>query len=149
TEEKVAKPLEADGGTFPDIDEFSSGQAAMFINGTWDLAHQRSEIGEENLGIATIPCDDGQPRGSIGGTGFAVTKTCSDKKAAFAAISAMTSAQAQQEIAASRGQVPARADALDAWSGSVGDEAAEVVLALTENGQVGTAADQSEKINTL
>lgn len=149
TQEGVAKPLEASGGTFPDIDQFSSGQAAMFINGTWDLTHQQEEIGEENLGVATIPSDDGTPRGSIAGTGFAVTKTCSDKPAAFAAIAAMTSAESQRSVAESRKQVPARADSLDAWKGAVGEEAAAVVAALTENGQVNPSATESTKIDTL
>lgn len=146
TTEGVAKPLEASGGTFPDIDQFSSGQAAMFINGTWDLSHQQQEIGEENLGVATIPSDDGEARGSIAGTGFAVTKSCSDKTAAFAAIAAMTSAESQQSVAESRKQVPARADSLDAWRGAVGEEAATVVAALTENGQVFPSANEAEKI---
>lgn len=149
TTEGVSRPLEASGGTFPDIDEFSSGQAAMFINGTWDLTHQQSEIGEENLGVATVPSDDGVPRGTIAGTGFAVTESCSDKEAAFAAIAAMTGAEAQQSVAASRKQVPARADSLEAWKGAVGSEAAEVVAALTENGQIDNSATDGDKINTL
>lgn len=149
TTEGVAKPLEASGGSFPDIDEFSSGQAAMFINGTWDLTHQQEEIGADNLGVATIPSDDGTPRGSIAGTGFAVTKSCSDKPAAFAAIAAMTSAESQQSVAVSRKQVPARADSLDAWKGAVGEQAATVVAALTENGQVDPSATESDKISTL
>jgi multiple sugar transport system substrate-binding protein len=149
TVDGVAKPLEASGGTFPDIDQFSSGQAAMFINGTWDLSHQQQELGEENLGVATIPSDDGTPRGSIAGTGFAVTESCSDKPAAFAAIAAMTSAESQQSVASSRKQVPARADSLDAWQGAVGEEAATVVAALTENGQVNPAAKNGDKIGDL
>ncbi len=149
TTEGVSRPLEASGGTFPDIDEFSSGQAAMFINGTWDLTHQQSEIGEDNLGVATVPSDDGVPRGTIAGTGFAVTESCSDKEAAFDAIAAMTSAEAQQSIAVSRKQVPARSDSLEAWKSAVGAEAADVVAALTENGEIGNTATDGDKINTL
>lgn len=149
TVDGVSKPLEASGGTYPDIDQFSSGQAAMFINGTWDLAHQQEEIGEENLGVATIPSDDGTPRGSIAGTGFAVTESCSDKPAAFAAIAAMTSAESQQSVAISRKQVPARADSLEAWQSAVGEEAATVVAALTENGQVNPSGTNGDKIGDL
>ena len=90
TKEGVAAPLEASGGNFPDIDAFSSGQAAMLINGTWDLKHQQEEIGAENLGVATIPSDDEQSFGQVAGTGFAVTQTC-QREAAFDAIAAMTS----------------------------------------------------------
>lgn len=149
TKEKVAKPLEASGGTFPDIDAFSNGQAAMFINGTWDLLHEQQSIGKDNVGIATIPSDNGTPQGSIAGTGFAVTKSCGDKKAAFAAIAAMTSQKSQASVAKSRSQVPARADALDAWKSSVGEQAASVVGTLQANGQVLPAATQGNEINTL
>lgn len=149
TKEQVAAPLEASGGTFPDIDQFGSGQAAMFLNGTWDLLHEQQQIGKDNLGVATVPSDDGTPRGSINGTGFAVTKTCSDKKAAFAAIAAMTSQKSQESVATSRSQVPARADSLDAWRSAVGEQAGDVVEALTKNGQVVPAAKQSTQIGTL
>jgi multiple sugar transport system substrate-binding protein len=147
--EKVAKPLEASGGTFPDIDAFTVSQAAMFINGTWDLLHEQQSIGAHNLGVAVIPSDNGQPHGSIAGTGFAVTKSCGDKKAAFAAIAAMTSSKSQQSVAKSRSQVPSRADSLGAWQSSVGPEAAAVVKVLTANGRVGVAATNGDKINTL
>lgn len=147
--EKAAKPLEASGGTFSDIDAFSTGQAAMFINGTWDLLHEQQSIGKDNLGVAVIPSDTGNPHGSIAGTGFAVTKSCSNKEAAFEAVAAMTSAESQRSVAKSRSQVPARADALEAWQSSVGEEAASVVKVLTENGKVGVPAENGEKINTL
>jgi multiple sugar transport system substrate-binding protein len=149
TKDKVSKPLEASGGTFPDIDQFSNGQAAMFINGTWDLLHEQQALGKDNVGIATIPADNGKPKGSIAGTGFGITKTCGDKKAAFTAISAMTSEKSQESVAKSRSQVPARADALDAWKSSVGAHAASVVGTLQANGQVLPGATQSTQIGTL
>jgi len=149
TVEKVSRPLEASGGQFPDIDQFSNSQAAMLINGTWDMAHEAKAIGANNLGVAVIPSDNGTPHGSIAGTGFAMTKSCGDKAAAFNAISAMTSAKSQQAVAKSRSQVPARADSLDAWKSSTGAEPAAVVKILTENGRVGVSATNGDKINTL
>jgi len=149
TKYKVATPLEASGGTFPDIDKFGSGQAAMFLNGTWDFLHESQQIGKDNLGVATIPSDNGKPFGSIAGTGYAVTKTCSDKTAAFKAIAAMTSAKSQQFVAKSRSQVPARADSLAAWQSSVGAQPAAVVKALTEHSQNLPAATNANQINTL
>jgi len=146
---KVAQPLQASGGTFPDIDEFGASKAAMFINGTWDLVHEQGMIGAHNLGVAVIPSDNGHPQGSIAGTGYAMTKNCSDKKAAFAAIAAMTSSKAEQSVAKSRSQVPSRADSLGAWQSSVGPQAAAVVKLLTANGQVAATATNGNEINTL
>src|SRR5699024_10075728 len=73
-EHEVARPLEASGGSFPDMDLFNTGQAAMSMNGLWALAAHREALGAENVGIATVPVDSGVSHGYIAGTGFAVTQ---------------------------------------------------------------------------
>lgn len=149
-EREVAQPLVASGGSFPDIDMFNTGQAAMSMNGLWALAAHQEALGAENVGVATVPVDSGVSRGYIAGTGFAVTKTCSDKEAAFAAIAAMTSTEAQETVARARNQVPSRADALDAWAEAIGSpQAAEVVGSITENGQATLTPVNLNEINTL
>lgn len=149
-ERQVARPLEASGGSFPDMDQFNTGQAAMSMNGLWALATHLDALGPDNVGVATVPVDEGVSRGYIAGTGFAVTESCSDKAAAFAAVAAMTSTEAQQAVARERNQVPSRADALDAWAEAIGSqEAADVVASLTENGQATLTPVNLNEINTL
>ncbi|ROR72255.1 ABC transporter substrate-binding protein [Bogoriella caseilytica] len=149
TEHEVARPLEADaGGTFPHIDAFSNGQAAMMMNGTWDLQHQQDQIGEENLGITSIPSDDGVARGAIAGTGFAVTQNCSDQEAAMNAIAAMTSLEAQEEVGRTRGNVPSREAALEAWGADEAEEIVEVVREVTTNGVASEIPHNINELNT-
>ena len=149
-EHEVASALEASGGSFPDMDLFNTGQAAMSMNGLWALAAHREALGAENVGIATVPVDTGVSHGYIAGTGFAVTQSCSDKDAAFAAIAAMTSVEAQEAVARSRSQVPSRAEALDAWAEAIGSpQAAEVVGSLTENGRATLTPTDLNEINLL
>lgn len=149
-EHEVAQPLEASGGSFPDMDLFNTGQAAMSMNGLWALQTHREALGAENVGIATVPVDSGVSHGYIGGTGLAMTKTCSDKDAAFDAITAMTSAEAQASIARSRNGVPSRAAVLDTWAESIGsDRAADVVRSLSEHGQATPTPVDLNQINTL
>ncbi|PPF30744.1 hypothetical protein C5C18_05430 [Rathayibacter tritici] len=149
-EQGVAKPLEASGGSFPDIDAFSTGQAAMSMNGLWDLPHEQEVLGEDVVGVATVPSDDGNSRGYVGGTGFAITKTCGDKAAAFSAIKAITSAEAMQSVATSRATVVARPDSLDAWAEAIGSEqTAAVVKQLLDNSFATPTPAKLSQLNTL
>ncbi|MEJ5887278.1 sugar ABC transporter substrate-binding protein [Pseudokineococcus marinus] len=150
TEEGVAKPLEASGGSFPDIDAFSTGQAAMSMNGLWDLPNEQEKLGEDVVGVATVPSDDGGSMGYVGGTGFAMTKSCGDKEAAFAAIKAITSAEAMQSVARSRATVVARPDSFDAWAETIGSQqTADVVRQLTENSFTTPTPSELSQLNTL
>jgi multiple sugar transport system substrate-binding protein len=126
---KVAKPLEAAaGGTFPDIDAFSTGQAAMELEGLWDLQHEQQTLGKDNVGIAVIPSHSGTSKGFISGSGFGITKTCGDKQKAFEAVKAMTSKSGLEYVTKSQASVPARLDAIDAWSKNVGSPAFTAVI---------------------
>jgi len=150
TKEKVAAPLEASGGSFPDIDAFSTGQAAMSMNGLWDLPHEQQTLGKDVVGVATVPSDDGSNKGFIGGTGFAMTKSCSDKTAAFAAIKAMTSAEALASVAKTRGAVPGNTGALDTWAEAIGDpQTASVVQHLTSEAFPTPTPANLNQLNTL
>lgn len=148
---KVAKPLEAAaGGTFPDIDAFNTGQAAMEMQGLWDLQHAQESLGEENVGIAVIPSKNGQSKGFIGGSGFGITKTCGDKQKAFEAIAAMTSKAGLDEVTKSQASVPARLDSLDAWSANVGSpEFTEVIRQMTGDATPSPVPPNQSQLDTL
>ena len=150
TKDKAAAPLQAAAsGTFPDIDAFGNSQAAMLMNGTYDLSNEQSKIRKANLGVATLPSDNGNPYASVAGTGFAMTKTCSNKKAAFAAIEAMTSEKAQRSIAVSRNQVPARPDSISAWQQAAGPQAVAVLKKLTSRTTVPAVPTDINQVQTL
>lgn len=148
---KVAKPLEASGGTFPDIDAFSTGQAAMEMEGLWDLQHEQQTLGADNVGVAVVPSASGESHGFISGSGFGMTKSCGNKTAAFAAIAAMTGQKAQQTAAkAAIHSLPARADALDAWSQAAGSaQLSDVVKQMTLNGAATPVPSNYTQLNTL
>jgi len=148
--DKVAKPLEASGGSFPDIDAFSSGQAAMEMEGLWDLQHEQQALGEDNLGVAVVPSASGHSHGFIAGSGFGMAKACGDKKAAFAAIKAMTSKKAQDVVAQKPGGIPGRADSMSTWTHTVGNsQLSDVVQSLLANGAETTVPTNLNQLNTL
>ncbi|HVX08004.1 ABC transporter substrate-binding protein [Humibacter sp.] len=148
---KVAKPLEAAaGGSFPDIDAFSTGQAAMEMQGLWDLQHEQQTLGKDNVGIAVIPSQNGKSKGFIGGSGFGITKTCGDKQKAFEAIEAMTSKSGLEYVTKSQASVPARLDALDAWSKNVGSPAfASVIKQMTGDATPSPVPANQAQLDTL
>lgn len=148
---KVAKPLEAAaGGTFPDIDAFNTGQAAMEMQGLWDLQHAQESLGKDNVGIAVIPSKSGASKGFIGGSGFAITKTCGDKQKAFEAIEAMTSKSGLEFVTTSQASVPARLDALDAWSANAGSpEFAAVIEQMTGDATPSPVPPNQAELDTL
>jgi len=148
---KVAKPLEAAaGGSFPDIDAFSTGQAAMEMQGLWDLQHEQQALGKDNVGIAVIPSKTGTSKGFIGGSGFGITKTCGDKQKAFKAIEAMTSKSGLEYVTKAQASVPARLDALDAWSTNVGSPAfASVIKQMTGDATPSPVPSNQAQLDTL
>lgn len=148
---KVAKPLEAAaGGTFPDIDAFSNGQAAMQLEGLWDLQHEQQTLGKDDVGIAVIPSTSGSSKGFISGSGFGMTKTCGDKDKAFKAIEAMTSKTALDFVTKSQASVPARLDSIDAWSKNVGTPAfTAVVKQMTANATASPVPSNQTQLDTL
>ncbi|TDN44615.1 carbohydrate ABC transporter substrate-binding protein (CUT1 family) [Curtobacterium flaccumfaciens] len=148
---KVAKPLEAAaGGTFPDIDAFSTGQSAMEMQGLWDLQHEQQALGKDNVGIAVIPSTNGTSKGFIGGSGFGITKTCGDKQKAFKAIEAMTSKSGLEFVTKSQASVPARLDALDAWSANAGSpEFAAVIKQMTGDATPSPVPSNQSQLDTL
>ena len=148
---KVAKPLEAAaGGTFPDIDAFSTGQSAMLMQGLWDLQHEQQALGKDNVGIAVIPSKSGTSRGFIGGSGFGITKTCGDKEKAFKAIEAMTSKSGLEFVTKSQASVPARLDALNAWSTNAGSaKFATVIKQMTGDATPSPVPSNQTQLDTL
>jgi multiple sugar transport system substrate-binding protein len=148
---KVAKPLEAAaGGTFPDIDAFSTGQAAMSLEGLWDLQHEQQTLGKDNVGIAVIPSTSGKSKGFISGSGFGITKTCGDKQKAFQAVEAMTSKSGLEFVTKSQASVPARLDALDAWTTNVGSPTfAAVIKQMTFDATPSPVPSNQAQLDTL
>jgi len=148
---KVAKPLEAAaGGTFPDIDAFSTGQSAMEMQGLWDLQHEQQALGKDNVGVAVIPSKSGVSKGFIGGSGFGMTKTCGDKQKAFEAIEAMTSKSGLEYVTKLQASAPARLDALNAWATNAGSPAfASVIKQMTGDATPSPVPSNQTQLDTL
>ncbi|WP_166319940.1 ABC transporter substrate-binding protein [Microbacterium excoecariae] len=97
-----------------DDNAFTNGSAAMLVGGPWQLLDLNSKTDFE-VGVATIPAGDAGQATYAAGSGFGISTTCDDPEAAFAAITAMTSADILGDLAEQGRAFPARTAEQQAW----------------------------------
>ncbi|MEO6711851.1 MAG: sugar ABC transporter substrate-binding protein [Mycobacteriales bacterium] len=106
------------------LDQFTSGKAAMMINGPWNFPALKTASKEKGLkwDVATVPvAKNGAPSGApLGGEAYAIGKTgnADKEQAAAKVIDCLMSDEMQLEIAKNHGLIPTRESVLDAFAGS-------------------------------
>jgi len=114
SKEHVAPELPATGASNYPADQFRSGNAAMYIDGPWQLINAKANV-DFDIGLATSPAFDGTSITTMSGTGFGVTKSCDHPEEAFKAISVIIGPEAQRYIAEAGRGFPAYKDAQSYW----------------------------------
>lgn len=114
TDEKVAPAIPATGASNWPADQWRNGNAAMVIDGPWQLINARQTVDFE-VGLTTPPAFDGTSVTTMSGTGFGVTGTCANPDEAVKAISVIIGADAQQYIAEQGRGFPAYSAAQEYW----------------------------------
>lgn len=91
--------------------EYSSGNAAMAVDGTWNaVSYINNEAGFE-AGMVDLPAgDSGENLGLILGSGYGIAANCEDKEAALKVLGSLVGAAAQDHIASSGRSYPARVE---------------------------------------
>ncbi|GAA4431734.1 hypothetical protein GCM10023169_36580 [Georgenia halophila] len=132
-EHDVASAPQSGDASDVHLQEFTSGNAAMIIDGPWFYETLTSET-EGEVGIAVVPSATGEPQGMIQGSGFGISQTCDDPEAAFANIMKITTPDVVGQVGRERGTVPSIAGSVDAWAEGKPEEDVAVVEALLESG---------------
>jgi multiple sugar transport system substrate-binding protein len=103
-------------GGNPDFEtqQFTSGKAAMQLNGPWSLIDTKGKV-KFNLGIATIPAGPDGSKTYTAGSGFGISRSCKTPDAAFQAIMSMTSEKPLTTLADAGRAYPARTAVHPAW----------------------------------
>lgn len=114
TEEGVAPAIPATGASNWPADQWRNGNAAMVIDGPWQLINARQTVDFE-VGLTTPPAFDGTSITTMSGTGFGITNTCDHPEEAAKAISVIIGPDAQQYIAEEGRGFPAYTAAQDYW----------------------------------
>lgn len=112
--EKVAPSVPAtnDGG-WP-INQFLSGNAAMVVDGPWDLVNAKAQA-KFDLGLAPMPSDPGGIGTVSAGSGFGVAASCTHPDEAMKAVSVLTGPEALQYLGEQGRAFPARTAQQKFW----------------------------------
>jgi len=110
TEQKVAAPVaSASEGGWGEA-QYSSGNAAMAVDGTWNAVSYLKNDSGFTAGMATLPAGDKGSLGLILGSGYGISKDCKNKDAALKVLGSMLSKKSQDYIASSGRSYPARVE---------------------------------------
>lgn len=115
-----------------DDNAFVGGQAASVVGGPWLLLDFLAKA-PFKIGVTTVPAG-AEPITYSAGSGFGISKTCSDPEAAFDAIAGMTSDEVLSSLAEQGRAFPARTESQQAWYDNAGEveglqEAVDAALA--------------------
>lgn len=152
TDQKVALPVASasDGGWGEN--QYSSGNAAMAVDGTWNAVSYLNNESGFAAGMAPIPAEGGSSLSLILGSGFGISKTCENKEAALKVLGSLLSADAQDYIASSGRSYPARAESQPLYFESIDEkyreQVKEVFTAAFENVQGQYVSDNWAKVGT-
>lgn len=111
--DKIA-PQVPSGNTDFETTQFTSGKAAMQLNGPWSLIDTKGKV-KFKLGVAPIPAGPDGSKTYTAGSGFGISRSCKTPDAAFQAIQSMTSDGPLTTLAAAGRAYPARTAAHPAW----------------------------------
>lgn len=127
TKEKVAPAPPASGASNWPADQWRSGNAAMYVDGPWQLINAKESV-PFTIGLATTPAFDGTSITTMSGTGFGVTTSCEHPEEAWQAISVIIGPEAQKYIADAGRGFPAYLDAQENWYEVAGVDGAKEAI---------------------
>lgn len=127
TKEQVAPAPPATGASNWPADQWRNGNAAMYVDGPWQLINAKQSV-DFTVGLATTPAFNGTSITTMSGTGFGVTANCDHPDEAWDAISVIIGPEAQEYIADAGRGFPAYTAAQDAWYETAGVDGAKEAI---------------------
>lgn len=131
-DEQIASPVSS---STQDLEQqaFLSGNAAMYVDGPWAMVNLKENAPFE-LGTVTMPVGPGGGGTVVGGSGFAITKTCANPDEALKALASITGAEAEEYLGETGRAFPARTAQQPSWYGNAVPDAEETLPAALESG---------------
>ena len=145
---KVAAPVAASSDPTPALSSFIAGDAAMVIDGPWQLVNM-SEQAAFDIGVAPIPAGMGGSHSQVAGSGFGISQTCANPDAAMRAISVLTGPEALQYLAEQGRAYPARTAQQEAWFRPELANAKDGLLKAIQNGVNSPATENYTQVSQL
>ncbi|MHA6631003.1 ABC transporter substrate-binding protein [Pseudonocardia sichuanensis] len=148
TQRKVAPQVVASSDPTPALSSFIAGDAAMVIDGPWQLVNVVDQAAFE-VGVATIPAGPSGSHSQVAGSGFGISQTCEEPEAALRAISVLTGPEALQYLAEQGRAFPARTVQQEAWYSPELAGAKEGLQAAIANGVPAPATENYTQVSQL
>ncbi|WP_022891749.1 ABC transporter substrate-binding protein [Agromyces subbeticus] len=130
TDEKVAAPVASASDTGWGEAQYSGGNAAMAVDGTWNAVTYLNNDSGFNAGMTTLPTGDNGSLGLILGSGFGIAKDCENKDDALKVLGSLLSTDAQDYIASSGRSYPARVSSQPLYFESIDEQYRDQVEAV-------------------
>ncbi|MDR6865865.1 multiple sugar transport system substrate-binding protein [Microbacterium resistens] len=107
-DKKVAAPVASASDTGWGENQYTGGNAAMAVDGTWNaVSYLKNESGFA-AGMVPLPAGAKGNPGPILGSGYGISKTCKNPEAALKVLGSLLGQEAQDYIASSGRSYPAR-----------------------------------------
>jgi multiple sugar transport system substrate-binding protein len=148
TQLKVAPQVVATNDATPALNSFIAGDAAMVVDGPWQLVNVMDQAQFE-VGVAPIPAGDSGSHSQVAGSGFGISQTCPDPDKALQAIAVLTGPEALQYLAEQGRAFPARTAQQDSWFSPELAGAKDGLLAAIKNGVPAPATENYQQVNQL
>ncbi|WP_231821105.1 ABC transporter substrate-binding protein [Microbacterium resistens] len=153
TDQKVALPVASASDTGWGENQYTSGNAAMAVDGTWNAVGYLNNDSGFAAGMAPLPATADGSLSLILGSGYGIAKSCENKEAALKVLGSLLSAEAQDYIASSGRSYPARAESQPLYFESIDEkyraQVEEVFTAAFENVQGQYVSDDWSKVGTF
>ncbi|RBM06250.1 ABC transporter substrate-binding protein [Streptomyces sp. PT12] len=131
------------------LDQFLAGNAAMTVDGPWNLINAQSTAGFD-VGIAPVPAGEAGQTSVTSGSGFGITQGCSDAEAAARALSVITGPEAGEYLASSGRAYSARTAQQQSWYDNAVEGAQETLEAAAASAEAErTTADWTSVVSAF
>lgn len=144
----VAPQVVATSDPTPALSSFISGDAAMVVDGPWQLVNVMDQAQFE-VGVAPIPAGPAGSHSQVAGSGFGISQTCPDPDKALQAIAVLTSPEALQYLAEQGRAFPARTAQQESWFSPKLAGAKDGLQAAIKNGVPAPATDNYTQVSQL
>ncbi|MFK4789106.1 ABC transporter substrate-binding protein [Microbacterium sp. ZW T5_56] len=132
TDKKVAAPVASASDTGWGEDQYSSGNAAMAVDGTWNAVSYLTNESGFAAGMAPLPAGAKGSVGPILGSGYGIAKTCDNPEAALKVMGSLLGKDAQDYIASSGRSFPARTESQPLYFDSIDEKYRDQVKSVFE-----------------
>ena len=110
TDQEVALPAASASDTGWGENQYSGGNAAMAVDGTWNAVSYLGNDAGFDAGMVDLPTGEAGSTSLVLGSGYGIAKGCENKEAALKVLGSLVGKDAQDAMATSGRSYPARAE---------------------------------------